>query len=151
MSLLDTLSLLKTSFSKNLFSCSELVYKIGLGKTYFWVRGEKRMASQCFNVGLLNFLTTPPSWQLDIIVQIYRDKAQFAFLIFQITYKRVSVLHIIVFTNYVFFLLLLIMERYEVVKQIGSGNFGVAKLVKDQLTGELFAVKYIERGRKVSC
>ncbi|CAK9170845.1 unnamed protein product [Ilex paraguariensis] len=41
------------------------------------------------------------------------------------------------------------MERYEVLKVIGSGNFGVAKLVKDRFTGELHAVKYIERGQKI--
>ncbi|KAL3630515.1 Serine/threonine-protein kinase sapk2 [Castilleja foliolosa] len=41
------------------------------------------------------------------------------------------------------------MERYEILKDIGSGNFGVAKLVKDKWTGELYAVKYIERGRKI--
>ncbi|XP_073148960.1 serine/threonine-protein kinase SAPK2-like isoform X1 [Henckelia pumila] len=41
------------------------------------------------------------------------------------------------------------MERYEVVKDIGSGNFGVAKLVKDKRNGELYAVKYIERGKKI--
>ncbi|KAI4382035.1 hypothetical protein MLD38_008046 [Melastoma candidum] len=41
------------------------------------------------------------------------------------------------------------MERYEAVREIGSGNFGVAKLVKDKSTGELFAVKYIERGNKI--
>lgn len=41
------------------------------------------------------------------------------------------------------------MERYEVVKDIGSGNFGVARLVKDKCTEELFAVKFIERGLKV--
>lgn len=41
------------------------------------------------------------------------------------------------------------MERYENMKNIGSGNFGVAKLVKDKWTGELFAVKYIERGQKI--
>ncbi|KAL4331999.1 hypothetical protein GQ457_07G023740 [Hibiscus cannabinus] len=41
------------------------------------------------------------------------------------------------------------MERYEVVKDIGSGNFGVAKLVRDKWTKELFAVKFIERGRKI--
>lgn len=35
------------------------------------------------------------------------------------------------------------------VKEIGSGNFGVAKLVKDKGTNELFAVKFIERGQKV--
>ncbi|CAM8888096.1 unnamed protein product [Rhodiola kirilowii] len=41
------------------------------------------------------------------------------------------------------------MERYEVQKDIGSGNFGVAKLVRDKWSGELFAVKYIERGNKI--
>ncbi|KAL8151916.1 hypothetical protein V2J09_021724 [Rumex salicifolius] len=41
------------------------------------------------------------------------------------------------------------MERYEVLKDLGSGNFGVAKLVKDKQTGDLFAVKYIERGKKI--
>lgn len=41
------------------------------------------------------------------------------------------------------------MEKYEIIKDIGSGNFGVAKLVRDVKTKELFAVKYIERGQKV--
>ena len=41
------------------------------------------------------------------------------------------------------------MERYEIVKDIGSGNFGVAKLVKDKCSGELYAIKFIERGQKV--
>nr|AAW49219.1 protein kinase 1 [Aegilops tauschii] len=41
------------------------------------------------------------------------------------------------------------MERYEVIKDIGSGNFGVAKLVRDVRTKELFAVKFIERGHKI--
>ena len=41
------------------------------------------------------------------------------------------------------------MERYEIVKDIGSGNFAVAKLVKDKSTNEYFAVKFIERGHKV--
>lgn len=41
------------------------------------------------------------------------------------------------------------MERYDIIKDIGSGNFGVAKLVADKRTGELFAVKFIERGKKV--
>lgn len=40
------------------------------------------------------------------------------------------------------------MERYEYVKDIGSGNFGVAKLVRDKRTKELFAVKLIERGQQ---
>ncbi|KAG5529510.1 hypothetical protein RHGRI_030041 [Rhododendron griersonianum] len=41
------------------------------------------------------------------------------------------------------------MERYEIVRDIGSGNFGVAKLVRDKWTGELYAVKFIERGNKI--
>lgn len=41
------------------------------------------------------------------------------------------------------------MDRYESLKDLGSGNFGVAKLVRDKWTGELFAVKYIERGKKI--
>nr|KAJ0210679.1 hypothetical protein LSAT_V11C400212270 [Lactuca sativa] len=41
------------------------------------------------------------------------------------------------------------MERYEELKHIGSGNFGVAKLVKHKQSGELYAVKYIERGPKI--
>lgn len=36
------------------------------------------------------------------------------------------------------------------IKDIGSGNFGVAKLVRDVWTKELYAVKFIERGEKVS-
>ncbi|KAJ8765526.1 hypothetical protein K2173_014648 [Erythroxylum novogranatense] len=41
------------------------------------------------------------------------------------------------------------MERYEILKDIGSGNFGVAKLARDKRSGELYAVKYIERGQKI--
>ncbi|CAA2984823.1 serine threonine- kinase SAPK2 [Olea europaea subsp. europaea] len=41
------------------------------------------------------------------------------------------------------------MDRYEILKNLGSGNFGVAKLVRDKWTGELHAVKYIERGKKI--
>ncbi|KAG5541785.1 hypothetical protein RHGRI_021576 [Rhododendron griersonianum] len=41
------------------------------------------------------------------------------------------------------------MERYEIVKDIGFGNFGVAKLVRDKGTREQFAVKFIERGQKI--
>ncbi|XP_019190931.1 PREDICTED: serine/threonine-protein kinase SAPK3-like [Ipomoea nil] len=40
-------------------------------------------------------------------------------------------------------------EKYEPLKELGSGNFGVARLVKDKKTKELFAVKYIERGKKI--
>ncbi|CAN1307290.1 Serine/threonine-protein kinase SRK2E [Linum perenne] len=40
-------------------------------------------------------------------------------------------------------------DRYELVRDIGSGNFGVARLMRDKLSNELVAVKYIERGEKV--
>ncbi|KAK7310395.1 hypothetical protein RJT34_07878 [Clitoria ternatea] len=40
-------------------------------------------------------------------------------------------------------------DRYELVRDIGSGNFGVARLMKDKHTQELLAVKYIERGEKI--
>ncbi|KAG9155238.1 hypothetical protein Leryth_023266 [Lithospermum erythrorhizon] len=40
-------------------------------------------------------------------------------------------------------------DRYELVKDIGSGNFGVARLMRDRQTNELVAVKYIERGDKI--
>ncbi|KAF7810924.1 serine/threonine-protein kinase SRK2E [Senna tora] len=39
-------------------------------------------------------------------------------------------------------------DRYELVRDIGSGNFGVARLMRDKQTEELVAVKYIERGDK---
>ncbi|KAL0003326.1 hypothetical protein SO802_017107 [Lithocarpus litseifolius] len=39
-------------------------------------------------------------------------------------------------------------ERYEPLKDLGVGNFGVARLVRDKKTKELVAVKYIERGKK---
>lgn len=40
-------------------------------------------------------------------------------------------------------------DRYELVRDIGSGNFGVARLMRDKHTNELVAVKYIERGEKI--
>ncbi|KAM7256411.1 hypothetical protein ACFE04_012152 [Oxalis oulophora] len=40
-------------------------------------------------------------------------------------------------------------EKYEALKDLGSGNFGVARLVKEKNTNDLFAVKYIERGKKI--
>ncbi|KAL5099053.1 hypothetical protein RYX36_003380 [Vicia faba] len=42
-------------------------------------------------------------------------------------------------------------ERYEILKDLGSGNFGVARLAKHITTGELVAIKYIERGYKQIC
>ncbi|KAE8714361.1 Serine/threonine-protein kinase SAPK2 [Hibiscus syriacus] len=41
------------------------------------------------------------------------------------------------------------MDGYEIMKDIGSGNFDVAKLVRDKWTKELFAVKFNERGHKI--
>ncbi|KAL6220451.1 hypothetical protein ACLB2K_008207 [Fragaria x ananassa] len=40
-------------------------------------------------------------------------------------------------------------DRYDFVRDIGSGNFGVARLMTDKQTKELVAVKYIERGNKI--
>lgn len=40
-------------------------------------------------------------------------------------------------------------EKYELLKELGAGNFGVARLVRDKNTKELLAVKYIERGKKI--
>ncbi|GKV22668.1 hypothetical protein SLEP1_g32517 [Rubroshorea leprosula] len=41
------------------------------------------------------------------------------------------------------------MEKYELVKDIGSGNFGVARLMRNKETKQLVAMKYIERGLKI--
>lgn len=41
------------------------------------------------------------------------------------------------------------MEKYELVKDIGAGNFGVARLMRNKETKELVAMKYIDRGQKV--
>lgn len=43
------------------------------------------------------------------------------------------------------------MEKYELVKDLGAGNFGVARLLRHKETRELVAMKYIERGHKVCC
>ncbi|KAE9596639.1 hypothetical protein Lal_00007664 [Lupinus albus] len=40
-------------------------------------------------------------------------------------------------------------DRYDFVRDIGSGNFGVARLMRDKHTKELVAVKYIQRGDKI--
>ncbi|KAF8410000.1 hypothetical protein HHK36_002520 [Tetracentron sinense] len=40
-------------------------------------------------------------------------------------------------------------DRYELVQDIGAGNFGVARLMRDKHTRELVAVKYIERGENI--
>ncbi|KAF7834094.1 serine/threonine-protein kinase SRK2A [Senna tora] len=41
------------------------------------------------------------------------------------------------------------MDKYEEVKDLGAGNFGVARLMRNKETKELVAMKYIERGRKI--
>ncbi|XP_062203952.1 serine/threonine-protein kinase SAPK9 [Phragmites australis] len=40
-------------------------------------------------------------------------------------------------------------DRYDLVRNIGSGNFGVARLMRNRASGELVAVKYIDRGEKI--
>ncbi|KAG8367060.1 hypothetical protein BUALT_Bualt16G0033300 [Buddleja alternifolia] len=40
-------------------------------------------------------------------------------------------------------------DRYDFVRDIGAGNFGIARLMRDKQTKELVAVKYIERGDKI--
>ncbi|KAG2547472.1 hypothetical protein PVAP13_9KG103200 [Panicum virgatum] len=40
-------------------------------------------------------------------------------------------------------------DRYELVRDIGSGNFGIARLMRNRADGQLVAVKYIERGEKI--
>ncbi|CAN0865124.1 Serine/threonine-protein kinase SAPK7 [Linum grandiflorum] len=41
------------------------------------------------------------------------------------------------------------MDKYELVKDLGAGNFGVARLLRHKETKELVAMKYIERGLKI--
>ncbi|XP_073004704.1 serine/threonine-protein kinase SAPK7 [Typha latifolia] len=41
------------------------------------------------------------------------------------------------------------MDKYELLKDIGSGNFGVARLMRNKETKELVAMKYIPRGQKI--
>lgn len=40
-------------------------------------------------------------------------------------------------------------DRYDFVRDIGAGNFGIARLMRDKVTKELVAVKYIVRGEMV--
>ncbi|GMH34694.1 hypothetical protein BSKO_02555 [Bryopsis sp. KO-2023] len=40
-------------------------------------------------------------------------------------------------------------DKYEHVKDLGSGNFGTARLMRNRKTGDLVAVKFIERGDKI--
>jgi serine/threonine-protein kinase SRK2 len=41
------------------------------------------------------------------------------------------------------------MDKYEPVREIGAGNFGVAKLMRNKETRELVAMKFIERGNRI--
>ena len=41
------------------------------------------------------------------------------------------------------------MDKYEPVREIGAGNFGVAKLMRNMETRELVAMKFMERGNRV--
>ncbi|KAJ1686178.1 hypothetical protein LUZ63_017568 [Rhynchospora breviuscula] len=41
------------------------------------------------------------------------------------------------------------MEKYELLKDLGAGNFGVARLMRNKETKELVAMKYIPRGQKI--
>ncbi|XP_051205664.1 serine/threonine-protein kinase SAPK5 [Lolium perenne] len=41
------------------------------------------------------------------------------------------------------------MDKYEPVREIGSGNFGVAKLMRNRDTRDLVAMKFIERGCRI--
>ncbi|KDP25157.1 hypothetical protein JCGZ_24259 [Jatropha curcas] len=41
------------------------------------------------------------------------------------------------------------MDKYELVKDLGAGNFGVARLLRHKETKQLVAMKYIERGQKI--
>lgn len=42
-------------------------------------------------------------------------------------------------------------DQYDYIRDIGSGNFGVARLMKNKQSDEQVAIKYIERGSPVSC
>ena len=42
-----------------------------------------------------------------------------------------------------------VMDKYEVVRDLGSGSFAVTRLMRNPVTNELFAVKFLERGSKV--
>ncbi|KAJ4794491.1 Serine/threonine-protein kinase [Rhynchospora pubera] len=41
------------------------------------------------------------------------------------------------------------MEKYGLLKDLGAGNFGVARLMRNKETKELVAMKYIPRGQKI--
>lgn len=41
-------------------------------------------------------------------------------------------------------------DRYELIKDIGSGSCGITRLMRDKQNNDLVAIKYIERGGPVS-
>lgn len=41
-------------------------------------------------------------------------------------------------------------DQYDFIKDIGSGSFGITRLMRNKQTDEHFAIKYIERGNPVS-
>jgi len=41
------------------------------------------------------------------------------------------------------------MDNYEVVKDLGAGNFAVARIMRHKETKQLVAMKYIMRGQKI--
>ncbi|KAK1355051.1 Serine/threonine-protein kinase SAPK4 [Heracleum sosnowskyi] len=42
------------------------------------------------------------------------------------------------------------MDKYEFLKDIGAGSFGLARLMRNKATQELVAMKFIERGSKIN-
>lgn len=40
--------------------------------------------------------------------------------------------------------------RYEKIKDLNSGTFGFVQLARDRVTGEVWAIKFIERGEKIT-
>lgn len=40
-------------------------------------------------------------------------------------------------------------NKYEHIRDLGSGNFGTARLMRNRQTGELVAVKFLERGERI--
>lgn len=41
-------------------------------------------------------------------------------------------------------------DQYDFIRNIGAGNFGIARLMRNKQTNEQVAIKYIERGSPVS-
>lgn len=41
-------------------------------------------------------------------------------------------------------------DQYDYIRDIGSGNFGITRLMRNQQSNEQVAIKYIERGCSVS-